>query len=469
MFAIPSDMLEERSHEGYWWLPDNEENIVGGVVNYSPKDGIWLETFSALNIDPEYLGSDNVFRPPVIHGTTTRGENITLRRCARNQYNLASQGQATGTPSEYLVLEMVEGIHYDPSEPEFTSVQATFPLMADWARISGISRPTGSMIDDPEDGDSIDLHYEVPETISTDLDDFTLSIRTDFSVNLNLTGGATIEEVPYVIIEPSSGELPYYEALELIGTFQDFLTLGTGKELQPEGIKGTIEDDDGDEIQVQVIHPLPGGPHDPDSMHPLKANFILGDIIEDIDNVVSQWFSHADELKPVFDSYFGVLYNSTLYAQNQFLALTRAVESYHRESYPDKYLDEDDFGVFYEVMVESIPDDLPDDFRDHLEGGTLKYANEYSLRKRLTLLTDELEEFIEDYPWDIQDEVGPITDTRNYLTHHDESISGAEPDRLSDFILMLQAILETILLRDIDIPQDQIKERVSQRYAERTR
>ena len=71
---------------------------------------------------------------------------------------------------------------------------------------------------------------------------------------------------------------------------------------------------------------------------------------------------------------------------------------------------------------------------------------------------------------DIEASVNEIVNTRNYLTHYDEGISPrADTDELHPLILRLRAILETVLLSNLGIPENQIVERLQQRYSELTR
>jgi hypothetical protein len=159
-----------------------------------------------------------------------------------------------------------------------------------------------------------------------------------------------------------------------------------------------------------------------------------------------------------------------MYLQNQLLSLTQAIETYHRREIGGQYLSDDEFEEFYDELCEVIPDQFDESFQDHLQKGTFRYANEYSLRKRLSQLVSEQENILDELPMDIEASVNEIVNTRNYLTHYDEGISPrADTDELHPLILRLRAILETVLLSNLGIPEDQIVERLKQRYSELTR
>ncbi|EMA41426.1 hypothetical protein C447_01190 [Halococcus hamelinensis 100A6] len=293
-----------------------------------------------------------------------------------------------------------------------------------------------------------------------------LIFNADF--NMSQVGGASIDEDVYFDIVPDSGQMSYDTSFNYSRMLQDFITLATGKEVQSSMMIGRLERDERPGYDdVEILFSTSGDLKLPDSLHPLKANFVLADITEDFSEVMNNWFEHYKELEPVYNLYFSIQYNSEMYLQNQFLSLTQAIETYHRREIGGQYLSDDEFEEFYDELCENIPDRFDESFQDHLERGTFRYANEYSLRKRLSQLVSEQENIFEELHMDIAASVNEIVNTRNYLTHYDESISPrADTDELHPLILRLRAILEAVLLSNLGIPEDQITERLQQRYSE---
>ncbi len=125
--------------------------------------------------------------------------------------------------------------------------------------------------------------------------------------------------------------------------------------------------------------------------------------------------------------------------------------------------------------MQVIPPDLDPGFKQSLKKGRLRYANEYSLRKRLHELAHHLAPYL---PLRFLAESGDrnafvekATDTRNYLTHYDPELrekaatNGAE---LYELGKKLCAILDALLLEEIGFEQDQIREmlRKNSKYAD---
>lgn len=464
-------MIDEREFRGYWWLPENPDEKVGGIASFTPSDGVSLELFSTLNEDPDYMGSGNVFRPDFIHGVTTEGERITLKNCIRGSYSMSSSQGFGVTSSSYQAISLLSGAHFT-EQINFDRFRMQFPLLTKWAGVSGVNY-SGSVLEGGKvsAGDTFEITYEFPESITAALDDVELKLIFNADFNMGRVGGASIDEEAYFDIIPDSGKISYDEAIDYTRTLQDFITLSTGKEVQASTLIGRLEREDQPGYNdVEILFSTGSDLKLPDSLHPNKANFVLADIIDDFSKVMDNWFLHYEELEPVYNLYFSTQYNSEMYLQNQFLSLTQAIETYHRRELGGQYLSESEFEEFYDDLCEMIPDQFDESFQDHLERGTFKYANEYSLRKRLSELVTEQKNILEELPMDVEGSVNEIVNTRNYLTHYDESISPrADTDELYPLILRLRAILETVLLSNLGIPEDQIVKRLQQRYSELTR
>ena len=464
-------MIEEREYRGYWWLPKSPDQKVGGIASFSPSDGVFLELFSSLNEDPEYLGSDTVFRPDFIHGITTEGERVTLRNCIRGSHSMSSSQGTKVTSSSYQAISLLSGAHFT-EQINFDRFRVQFPLLTKWSGVTGINY-SGSVFEGGEvsAGDTFEITYEFPESITAELDDAELKLIFNADFNVGRVGGVSIDEEVYFDIIPNSGQISYDDSIDNSRILQDFITLATGKEVQTSMMIGRLEQDEQPGYNdVEILFSTSGDLKLPDSLHPLKANFVLADIVDDFSEIMNNWFEHYEELEPVYNLYFGVQYNSEMYLQNQLLSLTQAIETYHRREIGGQYLSDDEFEEFYDNICDIIPNRFDDSFQDHLQQGTFKYANEYSLRKRLSQLVSEQESILEELPMDIAASVNEIVNTRNYLTHYDDDISPrAGTSELHPLILRLRAILETVLLSNLGIAENQIVERLQQRYSDLTR
>lgn len=168
---------------------------------------------------------------------------------------------------------------------------------------------------------------------------------------------------------------------------------------------------------------------------------------------LTNWFEKKDQLKPALDLFFAVMYNDALYLEGRFLSLVQAVEAYHRRVFGGTYQNEVDYhNGLYKRLVDALPSDLDKDFRQSLTQGTLQYAYQYSLRKRLKELSKWIAEHIDGTILSRKQTRNVLCDrlagVRNSLTHYDpQSQDEVLPaQELFDLTEKLEAILVLCLL-----------------------
>jgi hypothetical protein len=116
----------------------------------------------------------------------------------------------------------------------------------------------------------------------------------------------------------------------------------------------------------------------------------------------------------------------------------------------------------YRKLVDAIPVDLAEEFRISLTEGKLKFANEYSLRKRIN---DLIRTIPNDFPFDIirnrknRDEfIRNISTTRTFIVH------GVKPQGINVFqgnmavylTEQVRVLLETLILAELGMDYELI-------------
>jgi hypothetical protein len=118
--------------------------------------------------------------------------------------------------------------------------------------------------------------------------------------------------------------------------------------------------------------------------------------------------------------FFGTIYDPSMYRELRFLALSQAIESFHRRIYGGQYVTDKEYEPIRDVLIKAIPDNLDEDFKESLKKG-LEHGNEFSLRKRLKGLVNQFwKNCLENFVKNKRDFIDHIYDTRNYLTHWDK-------------------------------------------------
>ncbi|KKK66259.1 hypothetical protein LCGC14_2965900, partial [marine sediment metagenome] len=167
------------------------------------------------------------------------------------------------------------------------------------------------------------------------------------------------------------------------------------------------------------------------NIHQLRMNFQLSDIKDDFENILKTWFEKNTKLKSIINLYFGVLYSPFLYSEHEFLSLCQALEVYCRINCDNYYLDDTTYEQMYSDLCEYLNGNIKNsgknlkekynlqkDLLDHLKMGTFKYANEYSLRKKLKVITNKFKKILEDLPYNCVKKIDLIAKVRNYFTHY---------------------------------------------------
>ncbi len=462
-------MIEEFEYTGRWWLPDNPEEKISGTLRFTLSEGTVLdlmdsfENIKSTNTEgsiTKKVWTGKLFEPEIILGTSSDGKNITLHKCFETKRSDSSSGFST---SSFYANEVFIGAHFQNADAiKFKSISVHYLHLDEWVNISGFD------IKPHANGDRVVIEYKLPEPVKACIhDDCTIHIvfkANGLSWSL-VQKEVSIKQKTYIKID-SSEERSYEEYTKKIYHIQNFLTLGIMEPLYPLAIEGTTEANR--VMRKDVIHYPPVDIFYTPIYIPTKAKpllpqdmlFTFRDISEQFENFLQNWFGKAELLKPVYDLFFGTLYNPSMYLEFQFLSLIQAIESFHGRRYGGEYLSDEDYKVVYDALVTAIPDggDLKDRLKEYL-----KYGNKFSLRTRLKKIfagyQENLSEFIENKNAFIE----KVVITRNYLTHYDEKLKEkvALGEELDPLIQKLKILLEICLLTELGFSSKKIKSLLS--------
>jgi hypothetical protein len=246
---------------------------------------------------------------------------------------------------------------------------------------------------------------------------------------------------------------------------QNFISLGVGKAVYPLVMKGknekcNVEFDKGQIVynDIEVFYRAREFQETSKKLHPLDMVFFLGDIKDDLERYLDNWFKKAQLIQPVYDLYFATLYSPKMYLQHEFLSLIQALEVYHRRVYGGKYISDASFKDIYVKLVGAIPEGTAEDFKASLKG-KMNYLHEYSLRKRLKKITDNLNSVIGILIKNTDAFIDDVENTRNFLTHYDKSLDGKGKTGNELYVLTEKTkfLLEMCFLLEMGMPMDKIK------------
>jgi hypothetical protein len=369
-----------------------------------------------------------------------------------------------------VVQRSLVGWHFnDLKEITFKSISVSFSNATEWLNASGIqyAMPLSGKMED------VSLKYSSKEVAEVNVDqEWSLRISTRASIqppahSLELTE-ASIREQMFFQIHPFQ-EKPIEWFFEKIGLLSNFLTLGIGSPSFPLIIRGSTEQAffvvGGEKklSEIGIFYPLIGNPKAFKNRSWFEMFFAYGHIASDFETMIKRWFEKAELLNPVYDLYFGTLFNSSMYLQHEFLSLLQASESYHRRTHGGRFLVDGEYESIRRSLTEIIPSDLDVDFKDSLKN-RIKYGNEYSLRKRLRELLKQHEVFVRVLIENPDEFISQVVDTRNYLTHYTDELEEKSQEGNALYVLSqkIKFLIEICLLSELGLSEQSIQQRIDE-------
>jgi hypothetical protein len=459
--------MEEFEYNGIWWLPENPKKKISGTLKFNQREDTILELIGSFK---EVKDINEIPELNIILGITSNGKVITLYKCYESNFHVSIPGFFS---SSFVVSIIFQGYHFEKEEDiKFDSLSLNYSHLEEWTRISGFKSKSEN--DSENHLKKYEVSYSFPPKVEAKLAKFDLS----FDYNFNL-GGDRIKEVKlkqtiFIKIEPHTQvHFNDYEK-DICYHIQNFLSLAIGRAVSPLLIKGKTNAcktklSDGRVVYNDILtfYSIKELPDLSKKLNPFDMLFSFRDMSDNFEKYLKNWFAKSEVLQPVYDLYFGTLYNPSMYLQHEFLSLIQALESYHRRVEDGKYVSEDDYTQIYKTLISAIPQELDNDFKESLKQ-KLKYHNEFSLRKRVKkilkkfgdlgiLLIHDNERFVKD-----------IVTTRNFLTHYDKNVEmkAKNGQELYELTQKIKFMLEICFLIELEIPIKTIKGLVSrnQRY-----
>ncbi|WP_336330881.1 HEPN domain-containing protein [Haloarcula sp. CGMCC 1.2071] len=448
--------MDSKTFKGEWWAPDDPEERVAGIIEYMPSGGN-AELFGVLGTDLE-LGRDIPERPiddlhqGILHGETTDAELITIADAVVAEENnpdvLSDAGIST---TRYQFSRIYIGEHFD-TEPAFSQFSVSFDGLAEWFGASRVEME----VPDEEDLDEVNLKFYVKEhkEINIDLQSAQLTFFISPGVSSSSQETTLTESVSMNIC--LDAELTFKEFRnEYLQPLQRYIALATGAPVQPTSITGI----DSSNVQgVSILTNIPEFAPGDRSVSPVGILFKPDEV--DLEQSIQHWFANESSAEYMFNSYFGIIYNSQLYLEHEFLSLAVALESYFGHKFPDyELMDSGEYRDLREGIVDGIPDDA--DAKDRIENLLISIGNLPSFSNKLELVIDEFHQVIELFiDWDST--LSQVTDIRHDLAH------GLGRDYTSKQVAIaryrLQLIIECILLDIAGIENEHKAKILIQKY-----
>lgn len=445
--------MDKFEYKGIWWLPDKPEKQISGTLRFTPNEGAILDLIGSFK---DIKDINKMLEPEIILGISSNGKNITLHKCFETKSGANLPGLLT---SSFYANEVFVGAHFQKSEDiKFRELSIRYSYLDGWVNISGFD------IQYPDKKEVV-IKYKQPEPIQASIsEDCKIFIDITYLTHSIVQKETSIKQKTYIKIEHSI-EKSLDEYRGIMRNIQNFLSLGITEPVYPLAIIGITEankqiiNDRPYNPPIEIYYRLPEISKAPRTLYPHDMLFTFKDISDRFEIFLKNWFEKANTLGPVYDLYFGTLYNPRMYLQHQFLSLIQAIEAYHRRKFEGKYLSDDDYEPIYEKLKEFISKlAIEPSFKEALNS-KLNYGNEYSLRKRLKDLFEKYKEVVNNFIKDKDIFINKVVDTRNYLTHYDKNLKekAVDGEQLYYVTQQLKIVIMICLLSELGFNFKEIK------------
>jgi hypothetical protein len=433
----------------YWWLPEAPEDKVPGTLDFSPSGGAVLTlqgTFNHPNFrDIGRLFSDVGFEAERIYGEQADGQRITVCDV------FAIQISDTCLLHCHLVLAGTHAVMAGSDEP--ANALFSFDNLEEWTCAPFLQAERASL----PDRMAYSFSYEPLQLFSLEK----TNICHELSLTMNTIGRLTRNDALFerkAHFRATFQVSEIAQMLRFVGDVGQLLTIFMGETANLHRLRYTLGSDTID-VFFQRVQAASSKKITSSDMP-----FSLHDLGEQAGSLFSSWLTSVALMRTVYSTFFSTLFNLP-FIDTKFQALTQAIEGFHRATCVGKYLEADEYSKVQDCLIKAIPINIEPSLREHLKN-TIKYGNEFSLRRRLRDLIEGLEEKTREILQIDAAFQSDVVEARNYYAHlHDAMKPTCVGDGKAIYYLnqKLSALFLILVLKTLGMPEKDARDGVIKR------
>lgn len=430
-------MGKEKLVDGVWWDARTPERQWLGELRIGRRGRARLRIWMTEDTSPmaEVMSSY-----PMIFGIAASGREFSLINC----FDSNVQGSFFNIPKRAAIFvnEVVDGYHCDTTDPTTSTAAASLANLDAWWGQSGI------VVNEAHPNVNVDYRHAEPLRLFEDEKvEIVMRSSAGLATSVRPSRVRLRETVRFEVKAKAGAPLSAFE--HLISSFSGFLTVAChaycGKKEfsllpprnQSEGIR----------IGRHIAVPIYPNAKRKSTGHMLILRSDFGGREAE---AIGNWLGESQRLHDTIVLYLSGVYGSG-FLETKLLALTQAVEAFHRQFRAGVYMDQQvfDTDVFRPLKV-AIPKAVSSAHRDAIKS-RLRFANEYSQRRRFQELFEEYEEVLALLVENPKSLVSPIVDHRNEFTHFpvlepEQMIRSHDPMKVIRYNWVLRLLLEACLM-----------------------
>jgi hypothetical protein len=365
-----------NEHRGEFWLPDEPERRIGGLVRFGPK----LAARLVLDGEP-FPGVTPV---ALVHGFLFDGRRLSAIECyAAGRRAVFSNGEHVQQTVD--VMSLLIGEHVG-EKPRFDHLAVRLSVLREWANVRSGWR-SGE-----HDEAGYSIRYETPPERSVTLrDGRVVALRTvdRLSEGAGLLRGE--QETLFSVTFPKRGSLQ--DIGEAVASLQNLITFAARRVAKVTSLTVTCP---GVFIAPGVKIPRPlelrttqvdlGATDAAESVGYAERDFLflVAETEAEFRLTLARWVALEERLGVVLDMFLALLYAPPHHLENKVMNVCQAAEGYHRRMHDYQLMPDQEYAALTEVLVASAPE------RWHsLVAGALANANGPSFKVRIAKLVEK--------------------------------------------------------------------------------
>ena len=413
---------------GQWRNPDMQQSV-GGILSFSPRDGIRLNLIGALHTSDNPLDSFTMTAElqqyPLIWGITTDGKHISLIDSAITSTKLSANGYPTQILRPSIILV---GYHFQQLEEVQTdTVQVMYSYLQDWYGRSGVTWKIPQKVED--NNNPIELTYTFPKEVTATTVQATINITPTITSQVSAFSPGLLQRVSMQITAKSTLHLTKWMD-DFIAPLQHFITFATDRPNAIDDLKVVLKrhnttTGETHEHSIDVFfEPLVHIECNEKELTSQDMFFTL-DQLPHFEQTIEQWLSLHMKLSPMLRLFFGTYYAPHRYLDTRFLLTLQIMEVYYRHTHNKQVPQTDE--------------------PQYLFSGILDYL--FARGEDILLpLVKKKDSFIE-----------KVITSKNYYTYYDETLKSQAAQEIELYWIneALMLLMRRVILHDIGIDSEQ--------------
>ncbi|WP_162617983.1 HEPN domain-containing protein [Salinicola halophilus] len=449
---------DQIKRSGYFWLPQNPDKKIPGILSISDGGnielevvGLFQETIAAFN------GDDDI---QTIIGHVEKDGLVTLQDCFYKKKNIAFGGISK---SLVYVNKAISGVAYVEDDViKFNTVSFSVEGISEWVAITGINVNYGN------DYKTATINYTPQKELVYNLiDGFRLHIFFGYTLpNFSSTTEARISHQAYFKLSSEMArDFPKFSII--IHRITQFLCFAIGSTVSISDVSATSNDitiniskGKTRPANIKLYYPSLPFSEDEPVIDMNKFLFRFSDIRENAERVFNKWLVAYSIIRPSLGLYFSAVSGDHKYLDGRFLSLAQGLETYHRRTSTETLRDEAEF----RSIVASLLWNCPKASRKWLRGH-LYHGNDINLGQRIKRIIDPYKSYLGSSK-QRNKFIRGVVNTRNYLTHYSEELENESLKGPELWVLCqkMEAVFQLHLLQQLGFEKSDIERILSNNH-----